>query len=100
MRIESLRRLVMGLHVGDYIVKVTRISRGRFREEENMVLSIIREGVQRDLLHMKIFYGRPPYYRAWIELFNIKNNVELYGRVINSLMQGLRIGYSIYSLNH
>jgi len=60
-----------GLRINSYIVKVTRVSRGRFREERNLVLNLFLDNCVAELLHMKIFFGRPPYYKPWIEVFNI-----------------------------
>lgn len=41
--------------------------RGRFVEEVNVTLEL--EG--RVACHIKIFYGRPPYYSPWAEVFNL-----------------------------
>ncbi|MEM2388993.1 MAG: DUF1122 family protein, partial [Ignisphaera sp.] len=33
------------------------------------------ENVQKRLLVMKVFYGRPPYYRRWVEVFSISREL-------------------------
>ncbi len=77
MRIDPLKRLLKGIRRNDLLVKIRRVSRGRFREEENAILSVFYGDKYADILHMKIFYGRPPYYKAWIEVFNINNRVKI-----------------------
>ncbi|RMH05620.1 MAG: DUF1122 domain-containing protein [Aquificota bacterium] len=46
---------------------VPKVERGRFAEEENVILE--KEG--KKLLVIKAFYGRKPYWREWAELFHI-----------------------------
>jgi Uncharacterized conserved protein len=41
--------------------------KGRFKEEFNIELKL--GGV--DLCHIKVFTGRPPYYKPWAEVFNM-----------------------------
>ena len=41
--------------------------RGRFKEEFNVEVKL--GGVH--LCHIKIFTGRPPYYKPWAEVFNL-----------------------------
>ena len=77
MRIDPLKRLLKGVRKDDLLVRIRRVSRGRFREEENAILSVFHGDKYADILHMKIFYGRPPYYKAWIEVFNINNRVKI-----------------------
>ncbi|MEM1635943.1 MAG: DUF1122 family protein, partial [Thermosphaera sp.] len=50
--------------------------RGRFAEEENYEVFLTFKGVPRRLLIMKIFHGRPPYYRRWIEVFAINASLR------------------------
>lgn len=50
--------------------------RGRFREEVNYEVSIVLGNIRQRLAVIKVFNGRPPYYRRWIEVFAITR--ELY----------------------
>ncbi|ACB39374.1 DUF1122 family protein [Pyrobaculum neutrophilum] len=45
-----------------------RVWRGRFAEEVNAV--VMRGGEV--VAYAKIFFGRPPYYGPWAELFNLR----------------------------
>uniref|UniRef100_A0A7C5UYF1 DUF1122 domain-containing protein n=1 Tax=Ignisphaera aggregans TaxID=334771 RepID=A0A7C5UYF1_9CREN len=50
-----------------------RIRRGRFAEEVAIDMCIEIDKRSAVILYMKIFTGREPYYRKWIEIFNIMN---------------------------
>ncbi|MFN3871326.1 MAG: DUF1122 family protein, partial [Aquificaceae bacterium] len=61
---------------------LSKVEVGRFIEEENITLE--KEGKR--LLYIKAFYGRRPYWKEWVELFNIEPEFfgstwekELYG---------------------
>lgn len=45
--------------------------KGRFREEVNYVVYTTLNGYRWDIAVIKVFYGRPPYYRRWAEIFAI-----------------------------
>ncbi|MEM1526804.1 MAG: DUF1122 family protein [Ignisphaera sp.] len=64
-----------GVHV-DYIVKD-----GRFPEEKNIEVRLVYKDKQRRLLIIKVFYGRPPYYRRWIEVFSINRELNLNNKI-------------------
>ncbi|MEM1683890.1 MAG: DUF1122 family protein [Ignisphaera sp.] len=51
------------------------VKSGRFLEEKNIEIYITYRGTKKRLLVMKMFTGRPPHYRKWIEVFMI--NKEL-----------------------
>ena len=66
--IESLEK---GVTLGKYRVAAYKSSRGRFREEANIDVGLHREGgVVEHLVSVKVFCGRPPVYRPWVEVFN------------------------------
>jgi hypothetical protein len=46
------------------------VRRGRFREEANIDISVAYGGVEEHIVSVKVFCGRPPVYRPWIEVFN------------------------------
>ncbi|MEM4624187.1 MAG: DUF1122 family protein [Thermosphaera sp.] len=49
---------------------------GRFIEEDNYEVILTYKGISKRLLVMKIFHGRPPYYRRWIEVFAINASLR------------------------
>jgi len=83
MRIDALNMLLRGLRIGNYVLRSSRSSVGRFIEERNYVIVLTYEGEDYELMNLKVFYGREPYYRPWIEVFNIRNTLTVGGRSIN-----------------
>ena len=84
MKKNLIRKIIdEGLKVNSYIIIVSRVFQGRFREERNIIFSISSGDYVVELLHMKVFFGRPPYYRPWIEVFNINNSILLGSQRIN-----------------
>ncbi len=79
MNLGFLDVLSNGLSVGDYRVKVLRFSRGRFREELNVTIGLVLGNDVSELLYMKVFTGRPPFYRPWIEVFGIRSVIRISG---------------------
>ncbi|SHK47996.1 DUF1122 family protein [Thermocrinis minervae] len=64
---ESLKKLLEGVKLEEGILRITTRSPGRFAEEENWTLCINNKRV----LYAKVFYGRKPYWKEWVELFHI-----------------------------
>jgi len=53
------------------------VRKGRFPEEVNYEVYVGSEGIWVRLLAVKVFNGRPPFYRRWIELFHILPEVTI-----------------------
>jgi len=70
MKYDPLDHMFRGYYSGNAGIKASRISAGRFREERNATIIDPETGVI--LCEMKVFTGRKPYYRPWIEIFNIR----------------------------
>ncbi len=78
MREEIIVEFVRnGLKAGPYIVRAKKVSKGRFAEEVNIDLTVSLGSYEEELLHLKVFTGRPPYYRPWIEVFGIRPVIRL-----------------------
>ncbi len=83
MRVDPLKALIRnGIRVSSYTVRAARVRQGRFAEEINADVVIEKGACREDLLHMKIFTGRPPYYRPWIEVFGIAPEPRICGKTI------------------
>ncbi len=66
-----IKYLEQGFVVNGFTVKGEPIKGARFREEYNMRV-IVHNGDRSDqICCAKIFTGRLPYYRPWVELFDI-----------------------------
>ncbi len=80
---EAIKKIIKGIKINNFIIYAKRISKGRFLEEENLDIYIKREKLEKHLLYIKIFHGRKPYYKPWIEFFGINTKIDLGGRIIN-----------------
>lgn len=58
-------------------------SNGRFPEEENIEIYMVYKDLRKRLLVMKVFSGRPPHYKKWIEVFLINSNLVFGTKVFN-----------------
>ena len=59
-----------GVRLGEYVVR-GRVWRGRFPEERNVEVLLCGGGGCRAVARAKVFHGRPPYYRRWIEVYSV-----------------------------
>ncbi len=60
-------RLEKGITLKDKTLILTDRKKGRFLEEENLTLELCG----RKFLFLKVFYGRKPYWKEWVEIFNV-----------------------------
>ncbi|MEN3043785.1 MAG: DUF1122 family protein [Candidatus Hydrothermales bacterium] len=65
-------KLTEGFNFKEYLIKAEKINKGRFKEEINFEIYLIKGIKKSFLLNIKYFEGRKPYYRKWIEIFNIR----------------------------
>ena len=73
---ESVGYLSSGFYVGRVYVSAS-VFKGRFPEERNLEIRVSQGSVEATVAYAKVFYGRPPHYRAWVEIFGIKPFVVL-----------------------
>lgn len=74
MRYDIIKRLSSGLRINDCVIRAVNIRGGRFREEYNALVVLESTGSPEELFDLKVFTGRPPYYRPWVEVFNIRGS--------------------------
>lgn len=78
MKIEVIESLVeKGIQADSYQITALRVSQGRVREELNVDLAISLNTAKELLLSLKVFKGRYPYYKPWIEVFNMKPEIRI-----------------------
>lgn len=63
-------RSLNGFSTGQYSLKLTLYRQGRFVEEYNFAFDLVKGDsiVCKWFLYGKVFYGRKPYYRPWLEV--------------------------------
>lgn len=77
-----VEELARGVAIGGFEVYAGRVARGRFAEESNIDIYLRHGRHTGFLLFVKVFYGRRPYYRPWMELFGINRKVTLGDRIV------------------
>jgi len=80
---QALETTNKGLQVNDYTLYAKSVLKGRFREEVNVDIWIKKGDNETNLMFLKVFYGRPPYYKPWVEFFNIKEHVKIGNKTID-----------------
>ncbi len=76
---EVIQILIDGIRVEDLLIWCDNRQKGRVKEEENFNLFIGRDKttVYDQILSLKVFYGRKPYYLPWVELYLIKSPITI-----------------------
>lgn len=79
----AVENIIKGIAINDFKIYAKRLFKGRFKEEVNLSL-YLKSGNEEDfLLYIKVFYGRKPYYKPWVEFFGINKFLNLRKQVIN-----------------
>jgi hypothetical protein len=99
--------LIKGFEIDYFTIYVKTFSTGRFQEETKLDVYIKRKEYEEKLMDIKIYFGIKPYYRPWVEFFNINNilnlgeKVEYFGtkieeKLLNLFSNSLDNGEKIY----
>ncbi len=74
---ETISKITNGISIDDFYIYAKNITKGRFSEEINLDLYLKKYKSEVFLLSAKIFQGRKPYYKPWVEIFNINNELMI-----------------------
>ncbi len=74
--------LTSGIRLGSIYLRAVRMT-GRFPEEENLEVYACYEETCGSVFLAKVFHGRPPHYRPWIEVFSV--DPRLYTQPVEEL---------------
>lgn len=72
---EAIYELTQGIQLDGCSIHPLHITPGRFQEEENIQIAMMSKSNDSYFLCAKVFYGRPPSYSPWVELYNIEERV-------------------------
>ncbi|RMG67083.1 MAG: DUF1122 domain-containing protein [Nitrospirae bacterium] len=79
---EAIERLIKtlskGIKVDDLKLFLQDLQRGRFIEERDYRLLAVKNNNRIHIAYIKCFFGRPPHYRPWIEVFSINPEVDFF----------------------
>jgi hypothetical protein len=78
---EDVQQLNRGIEVDGTTLYAKEITAGRFSEEANLVVYGKKAAHEDRLLHVKVYYGREPYYRPWVEISGIRPQIDLGTRI-------------------
>jgi hypothetical protein len=79
---KAIKNINKGLNVNSWQIFAEILPRARFREEVNLDLYIRSHEANKHLMFVKVFKGRPPYYKPWIELFDIQPEIKIESKII------------------
>ena len=74
---HHIKELERGFVINGFRIKGEPIRGARFREERTLRVEIHDGDHSDQICCAKIFAGRPPFYRAWIELFDIYGSLHI-----------------------
>ena len=84
-----LQRLQQGVPVGDLSLVALETRPGRFVEETYLALGVTDGRERVPVADLILYRGRPPYYRAWVEIFAQRPTVPLGEATLNYFDSGL-----------
>ncbi len=80
--VMNISKIINGIIINDLHIYAKHIFKGRFSEETNLNIYIKQSTSEHFLLSAKIFHGRKPYYKPWIEIFNINDKIIINNKTL------------------
>jgi len=74
---KVVREIVKGIEINGIRAYAKKITTGRFKDEVNLGIYGKEDSEEKFLLYVKVYYGREPYYRPWVEFFSINSHIGL-----------------------
>jgi len=96
---EYILRLKKGLGGKNFTIYARRVLQGRFPEEFNIDIFLKSDEKEEKLLSLKYFSGRKPYFKKWIEIFNINKifyDSEIEDIFLKFISEEIREGEKIF----
>ena len=87
---KTIDTIKLGVTLNSLRIFAEILPRARFREEVNLDLYIRDQEKNNHLMYVKLFKGRPPHYKPWIELFDIQPEIKMKSKIVsyfNSLIE-------------
>jgi hypothetical protein len=72
-----VKDVVRGIEINGFTVYAKKFVTGRFKEETNLDVYLKSSIYEEHLLYITVYYGLQPYYRPWVEFFNINRYIKL-----------------------
>ncbi len=74
---DIVKNLERGVVLTNYTIYTNTATKGRFHEEIDLDVYLNTNGDKAHFLYLKVFGGRRPYYRPWIELYGIDRRIHV-----------------------
>lgn len=79
---SDLSKIINGITINKFNIYAKTVRKGRYSEEINLDIYLRIDQFEQFLLSVKIFHGRKPYYKPWIEIFNINNEINMNNKLL------------------
>lgn len=89
---KAIESFQTGISINSLQIFAEILPRARFREEVNLDLNARDHHEKAHLMFVKLFKGRPPHYKPWIELFDIQPHIKMREKTIPYFDSPLEIG--------
>jgi hypothetical protein len=97
---DIVKNLERGVVLNDHTVYINTAVKGRFQEELDLDVYLKKNSDEAHLLYLKIFDGRRPYYRPWVELYGIDGRIHVGNSDIDYFNSPLEKSFLQYLAKH
>ncbi|MFO7791394.1 MAG: DUF1122 family protein [Candidatus Saliniplasma sp.] len=80
---DLIKELKEGVDLDIYSVVTEDVDKGRLKDQFYLPIYLVKGEHKRKLLYMSVYLGNKPYYKGWVELFGINNELTFKGDKIS-----------------
>jgi len=74
-----MEELKEGVDLSSYSIIAEGVEKGRLKDQFYLPIYLVKGEEMERLLYMSIYLGKRPYYKGWVELFSINDELDLGG---------------------
>ncbi len=74
--------LQKGLQIDDKTIYSKKVDKGRINNQKYLEVYLKKGGSEKLLFYLSIYQGKKPYYKPWVEIFGVNNQVRLNQEII------------------
>ncbi len=72
-----------GLQIQDKIIYVKKMDKGRINNQRYLEIFCKKNNSEKLLFYLSVYQGKQPYYKPWVEIFGINDDIYLQDGTIN-----------------
>ena len=76
---DLMEELKEGVDLSSYSIIAEGVEKGRLKDQFYLPIYLVKGEEKERLLYMSIYLGKRPYYKGWVELFGINDELDLGG---------------------